>query len=301
MTLWCPTLHLLRCALRVIRLVDPLSESRSSLSAAYASYPGDGAYSEDNLQVGEQILLRSGLLREQDGVLTTSAHAVALSSLEEEEAVPLLLQVFLSATSPPWLPTAASDVLRWEYVPQGVMAVLEEALPDPSRRDKLLLDAGRRFDDSELRELGGEGEEFVVTRCREYLRRVGRADLVKDVVRVSLVSDQMGYDVVSPDAVGVRWHLEVKTQGTRGPRPRIFLSRSEAQRGGYDPRWAVVVCRRPATAGMELLGWCGFQDLAAGLPSDSQDEVVRGSWVNVELTLGDTALKVGLPIESPHE
>jgi hypothetical protein len=70
-------------------------------------------------------------------------------------------------------------------------------LPDAQRRQELLLALAQRFDDTHRRLIGEIGEDLVLEAARAELQQVGHADLARSVRRVSLTSDQLGYDVTA--------------------------------------------------------------------------------------------------------
>jgi len=82
------------------------------------------------------------------------------------------------------------------------------------------------------REVGEIGEDIVTGAARSELLDLGHADLARAVRRVSLISDQLGYDVVAPRVGGPNRLLEVKaTTGPHDDPIRIHLSRNEAAVG----------------------------------------------------------------------
>jgi hypothetical protein len=113
---------------------------------------------------------------------------------------------------------------------------------------------------------------------------------------VSLISDQLGYDVVSPDLVGHDARLEVKT--TRQPAGAdawIFLSRNEARAGSRDSRWRLVLCSIAPGDAVTVIGSCAYPVIDAFLPEDS----ARGKWEACRLMLPTDALDPGLAFLSP--
>ncbi|HEX7197788.1 MAG TPA: DUF3883 domain-containing protein, partial [Candidatus Limnocylindria bacterium] len=170
-------------------------------------------------------------------------------------------------------------------------AAVGELVEDPARREELLLALGRRFDDAARREVGAAGEDLVVAHARAELASLGYPDLARNVRRVSLVSDQLGYDVAAPRVSGGDRLLEVKA--TTGNRGEIFLSRNEATVGLRLKDWALVVCAVDdvdARTG-SVLGWCRGTDLRPLLPTDAPG----GSWQSVAIELDRLPLQAGLP------
>ncbi len=226
-----PTSHICRAAVRVISLVDDAGETMETLHSAYINDPSDGVYGAMELDKGRAILERAGLLRKQDGQLLVSDAARRIARLPEEDAILVIVETLLLRERPGWVVAAGWEEARWEYVPEGVDTRLRSICPDQRRRDEILMAVAKKVDAEALRKVGREGERYVAEACRDYLTRRGRPDLARRVAVVSEVSDQLGYDVVTPNLSGTTVRIEVKTQ-SRGREPaRVFLSRNEAERG----------------------------------------------------------------------
>ena len=86
--------------------------------------------------------------------------------------------------------------------------------------------------------IGAAGEEIVLQECRAALSALGRADLAVRARRVSLISDQLGYDIVAPSVAGGGWRIEVKTTRTSAVLAKIILTRNEARVGLKDEETA---------------------------------------------------------------
>lgn len=142
--------------------------------------------------------------------------------------------------------------------------------------------------------LGAIGEELVAETCRDELRSLGRPELAKAVQRVSLVTDDLGYDVIAPTLGGLGRQLEVKTSGRQtGFAFRCFLSRNEFESGRRSPEtWSLVACAAPAddSESPRLLGWCRVETLGPYLPQDGQ-----GRWTEALVTLPLAALLPAVP------
>ena len=107
-----------------------------------------------------------------------------------------------------------------------------------------MIGLARRFDETLQRLVGDIGEEIVVNAARSELRAMGRPELAREVRRVSLLSDQLGYDVSAPRVSGRPRLLEVKatTAELVGPSVNAHLSRNEADTGAALADWALVIC-----------------------------------------------------------
>ncbi|MCA1675895.1 MAG: DUF3883 domain-containing protein, partial [Actinobacteria bacterium] len=117
-----------------------------------------------------------------------------------------------------------------------------------------------------------------------------------DVHQVSLRSDQLGYDVTSPDITGHRHRMEVKTTSSAAPdRVEFFLSRNEATVGECDSAWSLVAVRRDRDQTLQIVGWCRAVALLPLLPKDLS---VQGRWTSVRLSVPTTEFVPGLPLDS---
>jgi len=191
-----------------------------------------------------------------------------------------------------WLVAAAGeDQCADELVPDADRRILEEVL-DPDSREQLLLALGRRFSDQELHHTGALAEEHLVAVCRSELEALKMTDLAQGVQRVSLVSDQLGYDVTAPRLDGSVRRLECK--GTRGSGALIafHLSRNEAERGLRDPDWSLVVCRVFEDQSAAVAGYLLGADVGPLLP---RDPVPQARWESVRIAMHQASLRPGIP------
>lgn len=227
---------------------------------------------------------------------TPGEHLLQLRALPDEVAAEVLLHELLLNEPPLWLYAAVvEDEVRWENVPEVDQEALEQLLDDAARREALLLILGRTLDAQQLAEYGAHGEEFVVAACRQHLQDRDRPDLAATVNRVSLRSDQLGYDITSPDTTGHRHRLEVKTTASASAgRVEFFLSRNEATVGVNDPAWSLVAVRRNRDQSLELIGWCSAVHLQPHLPKDLS---TQGRWTSVRLSVDTTDFRPGLPLD----
>lgn len=273
------TRHVVRAALHVAAV---LGEGSSSVVVARESYwhrATGGRFSPTDLRLGEDALVEAGFVLRDDDHLTLTPLLVELVDADGDDAIEALAVALLATRH---LPT--DD-------PGATEEIVAALIDDPARREELLLALGRRFDDALLREIGAIGEELVVAAARAELHALGHRGLARQVRRVSLISDQLGYDVTAPRVGAAPRLFEVKT--TAGDRGVIFLSRNEADTGQRFGDWALVLCvvddveSRTGT----IIGWCHHSDLAALLPVDSGG----GRWESVSIEISHLNLRTGLP------
>ncbi len=295
MTQRTPTAYQLQAAILSARAMAAGGAEHDVLRVSYEKVVSGGLFRTRDLEAGQDLLERAQLVVADELRCTPSEELLRLRDLPDDVAAELLLQEVLAADPPLWLYAAVTDndSVRWENVPDDDADALAQLFSDPERREAILLALGRVVDQRSLKELGGAGEEAVVSTCRKHLEDRGRTDLAAFVERVSLRSDQLGYDVTSPDTGGLRHRIEVKTtQGVPGE-IAFYLSRNEATVALRDPMWSLVAVRRTLAGEFEVFGWCRADAFATSLPQDSE----RGRWESVRITMSDELFHVGLPLD----
>jgi hypothetical protein len=287
-----PTGHQLRAALRAGRLIDDRGTRVSDARASYRLVPYGGIYRSEDLAVGEDVLLAAGLLRKRDATLFPQGGLREIAAVSDADGCEALLALLLREHPPLWLGAAtAGGALVDELIPDAADRLLSEMMSS-EMREALLLRLARRFSEAERLAAGALAEEFVSARCQDELRAAGASDLAAMVRRVSLVTDQLGYDVTAPRLDRSTRRLEVK--GARGGASLIvlYLTRNEAKRGLVDRDWSLVACHIAEDDSVELVGHLGGAQLQAYLPEDPGDET---RWQSIRLELASSLFTPGLP------
>ena len=292
-----PTAYQLQAAVLAARVLDAGGNSAGSLGVSYDQLASGGLYRSQDLQAGHRLLQRAHLITVGGNRQIPTSALLDICGLPDDVAAELLLQELLLEEPPLWLYAAVvDDEVRWENVPEADQEALEQLLEDAARREALLMTLGRTLDAHQLAEQGARGEDYVVELCRQHLNAQDRPDLAAAVYRVSLRSDQLGYDVTSPDTTGHRHRIEVKTTSSASAgRVEFFLSRNEATVGERDPVWSLVAVRKNRDDTLELIGWCSSVNLVPHLPRDLS---LRGRWTNVRLSIATTDFEPGLPLDA---
>ncbi|HEX3608602.1 MAG TPA: DUF3883 domain-containing protein [Solirubrobacterales bacterium] len=248
----------------------------------------------DELAVAEEGLRGAGLLRTEDDRLVPSQRLYEACKLAEPAPVELLLGLVLEASPPLWLMTAATDGghLAAELVPDDVASAVATVIKDPARREEFLLGRARTVDANLRGELGEEGEEAVVSACKEQLLALGAGDAADGVCRVSLVSDELGYDVIAPKVDGSVRRLEAKATRSAAMAVTVVVTRNEIEAGRGDPNWHLVVARVGRGEEDSILGHTSVAALEALLPTDGHE---AGRWQAAQLRLQVDDLSPGLP------
>jgi len=289
-----PTLHQLRAALRIGRVLNaPAGTLLAACREAHARTPSNGVFSSGDFERGQTILADAGLLRLAGDLVLPEEALGALLALPEDEACRCLIERIIEASPPLWLSAATCDgVLAGEFVPSAVAQSLEELIPDLDRREAFLLTMGDRFTDDDNRQVGELAEVCVVDRARHELEAAGRDDLARQIRRVSLASDALGYDVTAPRDNGTTRRLEVKGTRGEGQVVSVVISRNEANTAGRDPDWFLVACRVAADDFTTVIGWAAGGEILPNLP---QDPPSGGKWRAATIFLDAAELHPGLP------
>jgi hypothetical protein len=292
-----PTAYQLQAAVLAARVLDARGNSELSLRTSYDRLATGGLYRSTDLEAGHVLLQRAQLVQSNGTHHTPTSMLLQLCRMPDDVAAELLLQELFSEEPPLWLYAAViDDEVRWENVPQADQEAIEQLLEDAARREALLLTLGRALDLQALNDQGAQGEEFVVDLCKQHLIDRDRPDLAASVHRVSLRSDQLGYDITSPDTTGHRHRIEVKTtRSASAGRVEFFLSRNEAAVGDRDPGWSLVAVHCNRDDSLELIGWCSALRL---VPLQPRDVSVQGRWTNVRLSVATTDFTPGLPLDA---
>lgn len=196
-----PSRHVLVAALHVASMLDARGSQVEDADESYWHSATGGAFPPPDLRLGERLLVDVGLVDQLAGRLVPSERLLALLAGGIEDALATLLSDSLLVSAPPSIGQSETDLEK----------ALASVIPDAERREQLLLALGRRFDDSHRRQVGAVGEQVVVNRLRVELDALGYPALARDVRQVSLLSDQLGYDVVAPRIAGPQRLLEVKS------------------------------------------------------------------------------------------
>jgi hypothetical protein len=275
------TRHVARAALHVAAILGHTSTPVVVARESYWRRATGGIFSVADLILAEDALVTAGFVTRSGDVLMLTPLLDTLVDAGEGDAVEVLAVALLGGRAP------ADAAERAE-----IGLTLEGLVDDPARREALLLALGRRWDDQHRREVGAIGEELVATYASDELITLGHPDLARAVRRVSLVSDQLGYDVVAPRIGAPPRLLEVKAT-TASSEALVFLTRAEAEAGLRFGDWALVVCAVHDVANRtgEIVGWCQRAGVEHLLPTD-----VPGShWQSVAIEVERLVLQPELP------
>lgn len=280
-----PTAHAARAAVHVAAVIDESGSRVVDADESYWRRATGGLYAPPDLRLGQRLLIDVGLVEERDGMLYPTSQLQRLVERADDDSAAALALWAAEQAIDPVLPPPSEAAL---------LATLDELVDDPARREQMLIALGRRFDDAHQRLLGEIGEELVQTAARAELQRLGYPDLAARVRRISLETDQAGYDITAPRIIGSPRLLEVKaTTATAADEITVHLSRNEFKTGIRYSDWSLVICRITdisARAG-EIIGWSTAAAVGGSTPTDGE----HGRWESALLTLDVNSLLPGLP------
>jgi hypothetical protein len=283
----------LRAALWALHVLGPEGETEEIARESWLSLPLAGTVDVPELEAATSALVDAGLIARVDGRLVADRclHLVSANPFSQSEE--LLLAVLLDRNRPLWLTSAAGDGdhLAPELVPSEAAFALSTVIPDPAKREAFLLNRARTIDSQQLHALGSAGEEAVFELCTYELMSLGSPELATLVTRVSLISDELGYDVTAPCLSGGVRRMEVKATRSLGSTITVIITRNELETGQADPSWSLVIVRVGHDASV-VLGWTIASALEPLLPVDRD---VRGRWQAARLRLTLDLLTPGLP------
>ena len=147
----------------------------------------------------------------------------------------------------------------------------------------------RKFDDQHLKEIGLEGEKWVVEQYREKLS----AEFLDRIRHVSVTDDTLGFDIASHSIqYKSRYlHIEVKTSVRATSKFEFYLSRNEYEVSRKDQNWILLLVRKQAGL-YEIFGHAYHSTLHGLVPIDVDDS---GSWASAKLSLASADVFRGLP------
>lgn len=283
-----PSQHVGRAALHVAAIIDRRGSRAVNAEESYWNHATGGSFAPPDLRRGEHLLLDLELLVRMDETLVPTVNLRELLAGSVEDALASLCWRALTGT-----PSARLN--GGDQLDDQLDEDLRELGISAARREELLLALGRCFSDNHRRAVGEIGEELVTAAARHELLALGHSELARAVCRVSLLSDQLGYDVTAPRIMGEKRLLEVKAttiEPTAETIP-IHLSRNEADTGATLSDWSLVICvvEDVAERSGHLLGWCPASAFADLLPTDSGS----GRWEQAAVELPLAGLMDGLP------
>src|SRR5437588_96892 len=148
-----PSEHAAHAALHAALIIDRRGSRVSDARESYWHHATGGIFPPPDLRRGEHLLIDCNLVHERDGVLYPTPDLEGLLEGTIEDAMGTLCVLAFSGTQSSTGPLPPVEELD---------AAVADLVPDPARREQILLALGRRFDAEYQRTLGEIGEEIVV-------------------------------------------------------------------------------------------------------------------------------------------
>lgn len=291
---WAWNQRKLRAALWILRILGPDGCVLSTARSSWAVLPVAGQVDIDEFEDSLRGLREGGFISMVGDRLVPTPKLYEISMSAGQDREEMLYSQILNSTCPLWLRTATrngdAECVFTELIPDDVARGIESIIPDPGRREAFLLSRARRVDaDAKLR----LGEEAEVAACKEFaaqLASLGESSLASMVCRVSLISDELGYDITAPRLDGSSRRVEVKGVRRTGKVASVIVTANEMAVGRSDPDWYLLIVEVADEA--NVVGWTVAKTLAPLLPVNQHH---HGRWEAARLSVPLEYLVAGLP------
>lgn len=284
----------LRAALWILKIIGQEGCSVHTLRSSWAILPVAGQVDIDEFEATFLALAQGGFILQSGDHLMPDIGLQAIASNSGADLEELLYSEIISRAHPLWLRTSTNDgyaaFVSSELVPDDVARGLESIIPDPVRREAFLLTRARKVRTDEMLALGEAAEVAAFEALFAELVRCGEQALASMVCRVSLISDELGYDITAPRLDGSPRRIEVKGVKRYGAVVSVVVTANEMTIGCSDPDWylLVVEVREYPT----VIGWVDARTLEPLLPTNPGE---GGRWLSARLKFPVKALVEGLP------
>ena len=255
--------YVVTCAASALSVIDLNGSLVDNVKHSYTRLSTNGIFTSKELAIGGELLIDIGLVIEDDNYLRLSSLAKSLRDGEERH-------------------------LR-DVISVSAKRLLENESKFSGRADNLLfspmnnIPSVQTISQAVLEKIGATGEEIVLLTIRNIFTEKNRPDLAILVKRVSLISDEFGYDIEVVTPNGTHMKLEVKSSVTM-PREMLsfFITRHEASVSRDVKDWYLVFCfiSDVDSAAGEVVGWIGSSALVGACPTDS----AFSKWKLAEIT-----------------
>ena len=244
--------YVANCATLAMSVIDLKGSLVDSVNHSYTKLSTNGVFTSGELALGGRLLIDVGLVVEENNFLYLSNVAKSLRDGEEDhlKKVILISAKRLSENESKFSVKDADSVFSpINNIPK--LQTLNHAV---------------------LEKIGAAGEEFVLQTIRSIFLNINRPDLARLARRVSLISDEFGYDIEVTTPSGIGLNIEVKSS-VEMPKDRVefFMTRHESIVSRNLQNWYLVSCyladvERPAG---EIIGWIDSSILVEAWPIDS--------------------------------
>jgi len=244
--------YVANCATLAMSVIDLKGSLVDNVNHSYTKLSTNGVFTSSELALGGRLLIDVGLVVEENNFLYLSNVAKSLRIGEENHLKKVILN-------------SAKRLLENES--KFSVKDADSVFSPINNIPKL-----QTLNHAVLEKIGAAGEEFVLQTIRSIFLNVNRPDLVRLARRVSLISDEFGYDIEVTTPSGIGLNIEVKSS-VEMPKDRVefFMTRHESMVSRNLQNWYLVSCyladiERPAG---EIIGWIDSSILVDVWPFDS--------------------------------
>lgn len=255
--------YVVTCATAALSVIDCDGSPVENVNHSYTKLSTNGVFTSNELAVGGKLLIDIGLVIEQNNFLKLSSLAKSLRDGEEKHLTDLIF-------------AAATRLLKDE---SKFLANNSDSVFSPTSN----IPKSQTISHAVLEKIGAAGEEFTLQTIRNMFMKENRHDLARLAKRVSLISDEFGYDIEVMTPSGVTLKIEVKSSVIM-PKDKIefFVSRHESVVSRNSQNWYLIFCflsdiEIPAG---EVIGWIDNSTLVDAWPVDS----VFSYWNSAEIS-----------------
>lgn len=244
--------YVANCATLAMSVIDLKGSLVDNVNHSYTKLSTNGVFTSSELALGGRLLIDLGLVVEDNNFLYLSNAAKSLRDGEENHLKKVILisaKRLLENESKFSVKDADSVFSPINNIPK--LQTLNHAI---------------------LEKIGAAGEEFVLQTIRSIFLNINRPDLARLARRVSLISDEFGYDIEVTTPSGIGLNIEVKSS-VEMPKDRVefFMTRHESMVSRNLQNWYLVSCYLAdveCPAG-EIIGWIDSSILVDVWPFDS--------------------------------
>lgn len=244
--------YVANCATLAMSVIDLKGSLVDSVNHSYTKLSTNGVFTSSELALGGRLLIDVGLVVEENNFLYLSNMAKSLRDGEENHLKKVIL-------------ISAKRLLENES--KFSVKDADSVFSPINNIPKL-----QTLNHAVLEKIGAAGEEFVLQTIRSIFLNINRPDLARLARRVSLISDEFGYDIEVMTPSGNGLNIEVKSS-VEMPKDRVefFMTRHESIVSRNLQNWYLVSCyladvERPAG---EIIGWIDNSILVDVWPIDS--------------------------------
>ena len=244
--------YVANCATLAMSVIDSNGSLVDNVNNSYKRLSTNGIFTSNELVIGGRLLIDVGLVVEENNFLHLSSLAKSLRDGEEKH---LKAVIFASAQR------------LIENESKFLAKNLDSVFSPTSNIPK-----SQTINHAVLEKIGAVGEEIVLQNIRSIFLNKNRSDLARLVKRVSLISDEFGYDIEVVTPGGTNLKIEVKSS-VEMPKDKVefFITRHESVVSCTSQNWYLIFCfvsDVERSAG-EVIGWVDNSTLVKAWPVDS--------------------------------